>query len=78
MFLYIVPLKQGLKRKQYLGQKDIPDVFIHSSIKTRIETMIAIRKDANQELFLYIVPLKQGLKPSKELNSTKSELGFYT
>ncbi len=37
-FLYIVPLKQGLKlnfrHMSILGR----DVFIHSSIKTRIET----------------------------------------
>ncbi len=38
VFLYIVPLKQGLKL--YKSNKVIGDlfVFIHSSIKTRIET----------------------------------------
>ena len=40
-FLYIVPLKQGLK--QYYDKtksSTIHTVFIHSSIKTRIETLI--------------------------------------
>jgi len=38
VFLYIVPLKQGLKHIPVESEiMDIP-VFIHSSIKTRIET----------------------------------------
>ena len=62
-FLYIDPLKQGLKllsgrlrpiRKQ--------KVFIHRSIKTRIETSRTILPSISGALFLYIDPLKQGLK----------------
>ena len=44
-FLYIVPLKQGLKRRFPAFQARPRDVFIHSSIKTRIETVI-MRKHA--------------------------------
>ena len=39
------------------------EVFIHSSIKTRIETEIYPFRKIVSALFLYIVPLKQGLKP---------------
>ena len=38
MFLYIDPLKQGLKQKLNEAEKAEIDVFIHRSIKTRIET----------------------------------------
>jgi len=37
-------------------------VFIHSSIKTRIETVRVEEIPISVPLFLYIVPLKQGLK----------------
>ncbi len=37
-------------------------VFIHSSIKTRIETLLYSVWFFQAERFLYIVPLKQGLK----------------
>ena len=38
------------------------NVFIHSSIKTRIETSSPRLRTYVPPLFLYIVPLKQGLK----------------
>ncbi len=62
MFLYIVPLKQGLKQLESIFYQFQELVFIHSSIKTRIETMEKNRDNPNFKLFLYIVPLKQGLK----------------
>ena len=37
-FLYIVPLKQGLKLSGSGSVEVVGIVFIHSSIKTRIET----------------------------------------
>ena len=37
-FLYIVPLKQGLKLIKSSRERKVLSVFIHSSIKTRIET----------------------------------------
>jgi len=40
MFLYIDPLKQGLKPIQKLVETALQKVFIHRSIKTRIETRI--------------------------------------
>jgi len=39
MFLYIDPLKQGLKPQLNRKLEDREDVFIHRSIKTRIETI---------------------------------------
>ncbi len=41
-------------------------VFIHRSIKTRIETIPLEFSQTGIETFLYIDPLKQGLKPEKE------------
>jgi len=38
LFLYIVPLKQGLKQQSFHTFMEMIKVFIHSSIKTRIET----------------------------------------
>ncbi len=40
MFLYIDPLKQGLKHKLAIPLLQLFFVFIHRSIKTRIETEI--------------------------------------
>ena len=63
MFLYIVPLKQGLKLKKNIFIFPANFVFIHSSIKTRIETALFPQNIPLSGQFLYIVPLKQGLKP---------------
>ncbi len=55
-----------------------PIVFIHSSIKTRIETR-EIKSSARWHcLFLYIVPLKQGLKLRKTEISNSKRRSFYT
>ena len=62
MFLYIDPLKQGLKRKVIGDFQTLPKVFIHGSIKTRIETDNSLHNLLCILLFLYIDPLKQGLK----------------
>ena len=43
-FLYIVPLKQGLKLVTIPLAKSMVRVFIHSSIKTRIETIFHLVK----------------------------------
>ena len=75
-FLYIVPLKQGLKQIISTIINYFPViVFIHSSIKTRIETNMAKLKALNTSSFLYIVPLKQGLKQmnKQELNEYKKK-----
>jgi len=63
-FLYIDPLKQGLKH--YIEREETiaeAKVFIHRSIKTRIETADFLKKLEPILMFLYIDPLKQGLKP---------------
>jgi len=62
VFLYIDPLKQGLKPKNVLYMHICYIVFIHRSIKTRIETGHSDGKSPFGFLFLYIDPLKQGLK----------------
>ena len=68
MFLYIVPLKQGLKQESFeIKFLDYP-VFIHRSIKTRIETSLRRKKMAKvQYVFIHrsiktrIETLKSGI-----------------
>jgi len=61
-FLYIDPLKQGLKPEKEKKEYETLKVFIHRSIKTRIETSKQIFINSICLWFLYIDPLKQGLK----------------
>jgi len=61
-FLYIDPLKQGLKLAERSNTPFCLAVFIHRSIKTRIETLSQILIPEQDLMFLYIDPLKQGLK----------------
>ena len=77
-FLYIDPLKQGLK-PSVMGVKSVAEqVFIHRSIKTRIETC-ELTSDINiQDGFLYIDPLKQGLKHLYADKHKKCPKCFYT
>jgi len=64
-FLYIDPLKQGLKQVVKVAIDAFSAVFIHRSIKTRIETETIFIFIGNAcDKFLYIDPLKQGLKPA--------------
>ena len=72
--LYIDSLKQGLKHNKY-PVAYTPSVFIHRSIKTRIETSIIILNMLFY--FLYIDPLKQGLKRDFPGDFSPS-LYFYT
>ena len=79
MFLYIDPLKQGLKLKAGLGGAGTARrVFIHRSIKTRIETITDFYINTDVTLFLYIDPLKQGLKLFCRTDITTSIYCFYT
>ena len=41
-FLYIDPLKQGLKLCDQFNDSIHRDVFIHRSIKTRVETFLLL------------------------------------
>jgi len=62
-FLYIDPIKQGLKL--YIHQCCCwiqSQVFIHRSNKTRIETENRKNRPRVNSKFLYIDPIKQGLK----------------
>ena len=78
MFLYIVPLKQGLKQRLGRSLEKFRTVFIHSSIKTRIETLYSNSEPNISMLFLYIVPLKQGLKLKRRGQSDEFQRRFYT
>jgi len=53
-------------------------VFIHRSIKTRIETYRKGLNGARVLWFLYIDPLKQGLKPLDKGYGSKQNMSFYT
>ena len=53
-------------------------VFIHSSIKTRIETVATSGMQYEYNMFLYIVPLKQGLKRLFHLSIDFTQVSFYT
>ncbi len=77
-FLYIDPLKQGLKPDAMSYGLIRCTVFIHRSIKTRIETIIVHLGKCCFNLFLYIDPLKQGLKHIAMDYQSFSTLGFYT
>ncbi len=78
MFLYIDPLKQGLKRFWCIFLWARKFVFIHRSIKTRIETRNNQRDIQRQSLFLYIDPLKQGLKLAGIDSEDAIQQSFYT
>ena len=53
-------------------------VFIHRSIKTRIETTEFVKKTIHSRKFLYIDPLKQGLKHFGDMEFYLAYGGFYT
>ena len=78
-FLYIDPLKQGLKLKIiFCNLHKYVSVFIHRSIKTRIETHLNRVIYLIYRMFLYIDPLKQGLKQPLQVSfSYRSYLFLY-
>ena len=79
MFLYIDPLKQGLKQYKKIGiGQPTQNVFIHRSIKTRIETAFRLVEYEDYKVFLYIDPLKQGLKHSISYRKYSGNKCFYT
>ena len=57
------PLKQGLKRQIKVNLQFRLAVFIHESIKTRVETHRTYPKERTMKQSLSMNPLKQGLKP---------------
>jgi len=65
MFLYIDPIKQGLKLVFNRFIFSHIGVFIHRSNKTRIETAFLSASMVSMPVFLYIDPIKQGLKQNK-------------
>ena len=56
------PLKQGLKQVKQAQSAPIFLVFIHESIKTRVETACPKRQPLCRHWSLSMNPLKQGLK----------------
>ena len=63
MSLSMNPLKQGLKRHDIYDILANRSVFIHESIKTRVETQDYLPAAHSVSLSLSMNPLKQGLKP---------------
>ena len=53
-------------------------VFIHRSIKTRIETISLLHNADEEAKFLYIDPLKQGLKRCSKPTPRWKGYCFYT
>jgi len=78
LFLYIDPLKQGLKHVDSQKLRIATIVFIHRSIKTRIETCPPNDTNHQTLLFLYIDPLKQGLKLLSHSVDKINHPSFYT
>ncbi len=56
------PLKQGLKPMVSSVLRVVSFVFIHESIKTRVETIPLSLPSMAQKVSLSMNPLKQGLK----------------
>ncbi len=56
------PLKQGLKPGWYAIPARVNRVFIHESIKTRVETIWVLQRFRKPTQSLSMNPLKQGLK----------------
>ena len=56
------PLKQGLKLLWHCATSLTHKVFIHESIKTRVETVKQVILGLRIDLSLSMNPLKQGLK----------------
>ncbi len=57
------PLKQGLKHAVLTAAIEEGMVFIHESIKTRVETLENLSLNLLNMKSLSMNPLKQGLKP---------------
>jgi len=72
-FLYIDPLKQGLKRNAAASDFSPEIVFIHRSIKTRIETtlLIATKKKG------LLVFIHRSIKTRIETNDTRCPDSYY-
>jgi len=66
MFLYIVPLKQGLKPVASLMTGIFQLLFLYIvPLKQGLKQLgISVESISSASRFLYIVPLKQGLKPT--------------
>ena len=56
------PLKQGLKLRKTIHAAQNSAVFIHESIKTRVETRSRQTRQGGILMSLSMNPLKQGLK----------------
>ena len=77
-FLYIDPLKQGLKLKQS-ATDEIEIMFLYiDPLKQGLKRRKKPRSSKSKIQFLYIDPLKQGLKPCWLTPQNEIKIGFYT
>ena len=78
-FLYIVPLKQGLKHRSAGARRAIQTAFLYIvPLKQGLKHMLSDVHPNISQLFLYIVPLKQGLKQGGQLKISCFIRSFYT
>ena len=78
LFLYIDPLKQGLKHSLYDNVSNFIFPFLYiDPLKQGLKRIELVAK-AKDIMFLYIDPLKQGLKPKKSFKKQFWVVGFYT
>ena len=78
MFLYIVPLKQGLKHNTDKPKEKPKKAFLYIVPLKQGLKLLTGEIYALNLLFLYIVPLKQGLKQEIQEDNLKDNSCFYT
>ncbi len=71
------PLKQGLKLEYPRSCIAFFIAFIHESIKTRVETCLALLLFSLLSVHLSMNPLKQGLKLDKRVSFSCSSSSIY-
>jgi len=70
-FLYIVPLKQGLKHCNFSCNHIVKFLFLYIvPLKQGLKHAELVKETVHRGRFLYIVPLKQGLKLNAPSAST--------
>ena len=79
LFLYIDPLKQGLKRSGIIGKRVKNFQFLYiDPLKQGLKLHCLSDGAGSRKEFLYIDPLKQGLKQSNNKYNSRYEESFYT
>jgi len=78
MFLYIDPLKQGLKRFNIIIASSYLLFLYIDPLKQGLKQFFPVNEEGLEKLFLYIDPLKQGLKLKVFNFTTTQNCCFYT